>query len=106
MSSDKKVHIGGDYCGWDRNGVFHCLCGKCRTLREQRELTVGFSGMVWDTVLVFQTEEAFRKALSGNPNMIPIIGDTDADRNNFPNVYIAGIRAGSELTQPVGKEKL
>lgn len=32
MSSDKKVHIGGDYCGWDRSGVFHCLCGKCRPL--------------------------------------------------------------------------
>lgn len=60
------------------------------------EMAVGFSGKVWDTVLVFQTEEAFRKALSGNPNMTPIIGDTDADRNNFPNVYIAGIKANSQ----------
>lgn len=62
-------------------------------MEETKETVVGFNGTVWDTVLVFLDEKSFRQALSGNPNILPIIGDTDADRKNFPNVYIAGIKA-------------
>lgn len=64
---------------------------------ETKETAVGFNGTVWDTVLVFTDEKSFRQALSGNPNILPIIGDTDEDRKKYPGVYIAGIKANLQV---------
>lgn len=28
----KRIQIIGSECGWDKNGLFHCSCGKCKLL--------------------------------------------------------------------------
>lgn len=57
----------------------------------------GFSGSAYNQVIVFQEEEHFITALETNPLMEPIIGATPDDRTNYPGVFIAGIRANSQM---------
>lgn len=34
---DWAYEISGEGCGRDKNGVFHCVCGKCKPLRKKSE---------------------------------------------------------------------
>lgn len=57
----------------------------------------GFSGMAYNQVIVFQKEELFQLTLEANPHMVAIIGMSVEDKERFPGVYIAGIKANSQM---------
>ena len=37
LTADCAYEIFGENCGRDENGVFRCVCGKCKPLRKQGE---------------------------------------------------------------------
>lgn len=51
---------------------------------------IGISAQGYDTLIVFRDEDAFRKVIAANPNMMAVIGADDYTRINFPGVFIAG----------------
>lgn len=53
----------------------------------------GFSGAEYDQVIVFRDPKKFFETLDANPQMEAIIGADSGTKANFPNVYIAGVRA-------------
>lgn len=40
----KRMQIVGPNCGWDKDGYFHCECGKCRPLDAEISEYSGDSG--------------------------------------------------------------
>lgn len=77
----------------------------CFSYKEEKKThirTFGFSGSAYNQVIVFQNEEDFRMALSANPKMEAIMGDRQKDKEHFPDVYIAGIRANSQTDKSAG----
>lgn len=53
----------------------------------------GFSGSMYNQIIVFQSEEMLRLAVEANPHMEPIIGAGQPEDADFPGIYIAGIKA-------------
>ena len=75
------------------------------------EKSFGFAGSAYNQVIVFQSAETLREVLKANPHMEPIIGAGQEDAKDFPGVYIAGIRLGTQtreevLAEQLGEEKL
>ena len=53
----------------------------------------GFAGAAYNQVIVIRDEKAFFEILAANPHMEGIVGADEETRENFPGVYIAGIKA-------------
>ena len=56
-------------------------------------MAVGFSGWLYDQIIIFQSAEMLWEALDSNLHMEPIIGAGGQIDKEFPGVYVAGIRA-------------
>lgn len=58
--------------------------------------SIGISTQGYDTLIVFRDEDAFRKVIAANPNMMAVIGADDYTKKNFPGVFIAGTYPNSQ----------
>lgn len=61
----------------------------------------GFTGRVYNQIIVFQNAEMLQAALKANPHMEPIIGAGQSLDCDFPGVYMAGIRDSSRTDKTV-----
>lgn len=52
----------------------------------------GFSPAGYNQVILFNDEEEFKEIVAANPNMTAIMGADDHTRNEYPGVFIAGVR--------------
>ena len=59
----------------------------------------GFSPVGFNQIIVFSDEQAFKEIVAANPNMTAIMGADDHTRENYPGVFIAGVRAEGD-SQP------
>lgn len=59
----------------------------------------GFSAHGYNQIIVFTDGEEFKEIVAANPNMMAIMGADDHTKQNFPGIYIAGIKA----SQPTDK---
>ncbi|MBE6943832.1 MAG: hypothetical protein E7453_06180 [Ruminococcaceae bacterium] len=59
---------------------------------ETKAKAIGFCGAAYNQIIVFQREYDFILALSANPHMEAIIGESEEEKRDFPGVYIAGIK--------------
>lgn len=53
----------------------------------------GFCGAAYEQIIVFRNREEFLNTVAANRNMEAIIGHRTEDCDNFPGVYIAGIKS-------------
>ena len=51
----------------------------------------GFAGRKYNQIIVFDSEDNFKKTIAANLNMTAIMGADDYTRNLFPDVFMAGI---------------
>jgi hypothetical protein len=61
----------------------------------------GFTGRVYNQIIVFKSAEMLKVALEANPHMEPIIGAGQSIDCDFPGVYMAGIRDNSRRDNTV-----
>lgn len=53
----------------------------------------GFAGAAYNQIVVIRDEKSFFEILAANPHMEGIVGADEETRENFPGVYIAGIKS-------------
>lgn len=72
--------------------------------------SIGFSTYGYNQVILFSSENDFKEIVAANPNMTAIIGADDYTRQNFPGVYVAGVKAswheGQECEQSNAEAEL
>ena len=52
----------------------------------------GFRPEGYNQIIVFDNEEDFQRIVAANPAMTAIMGADDYTRENFPGVFIVGVR--------------
>lgn len=65
--------------------------------RTPKPAAVGFTGRAWNMILIFKAEDDFLSALEENSHVLPIFGHTAEDKDLIPGVFIAGIKANSQV---------
>ena len=61
---------------------------------------IGFCGAAYSLIIVFQNEIDFKAALSANPLMEAIVGESEDEKSAFPGVYIAGFKSSLHQDRP------
>ncbi|MGN0663934.1 MAG: hypothetical protein ACI4L5_02555 [Negativibacillus sp.] len=56
----------------------------------------GFSGWPYDQIIVFNDEEYFKQIVAANPHMVALMGADDYTKENFPGVFIAGLKSSAQ----------
>ena len=44
----------------------------------------------FDRILIFNNEQDFKEAVEGHEHVTPLVGERPSDREQFPQVFIAG----------------
>lgn len=55
----------------------------------------GFRPDGYNQIIVFDSEDDFKKIVAANPNMTAIMGADDYTRSEYPGLFMAGVRAGA-----------
>lgn len=62
----------------------------------------GFSPAGYSQIILFTEESDFREIVAANPNMTAIMGADDHTKNEFPGLFVAGIKANSQMDKAEG----
>lgn len=63
----------------------------------------GFSSNGFNTIVVFKEESDMREIVAANPGMTAIMGADSYTKNNFPGVFIAGVKESSHADTQVSR---
>lgn len=55
----------------------------------------GFRPDGYNQIIVFDDERDFQRIVAANPHMTAIMGADDYTKNEYPGVFIAGVKAGA-----------
>lgn len=63
----------------------------------------GFSPAGYNQIILFTEESDFQKIMAANPNMTAIMGADDHTKKDFPGLFVAGIKANSQMDKTGGR---